>query len=221
MARSLIGGLVARGQPPASIHVAEPHGALARGAGARLRRAVHADNLKPAAAGSVWVFAVKPQVHAPGLRGTGGEVAQREPTPADLDRRRRHQPRSSNAGWAAHLPVVRTMPNTPALLGAGVTGLFANARWSRCSSAHLAERVAAGHRPDRMDRRRSADGRGDRVVRQRPGLRVPAGGSDAGGRRGAGTVGRRGAHAGAADDLRRRADAGRIAGSRPRCCASG
>jgi pyrroline-5-carboxylate reductase len=126
MARSLIGGLVARGTPARAIRVAEPM--------AELREALHRDfnvaatagNAEAVAGASTWVLAVKPQV----LRGVCealAPVAQAARplvvsiaagiTAAQIDR------------WlGGDTAVVRCMPNTPALLGAGVTGLHANAR---------------------------------------------------------------------------------------------
>jgi hypothetical protein len=53
------------------------------------------------------------------------------------------------------------MPNTPALLGAGATGLFANPAVDATASARRGPAAAVGHH--RVDRRRGADGRGHRV----------------------------------------------------------
>ncbi len=124
MARSLIGGLIATGRGPSSIHVAEPVQAL--------RDALHADFGVPvfdtgAAAvdsASTWVFAVKPQVMRTVCESLAAQAQAERPlvisiaagiTGGQLER------------WlGGELPVVRTMPNTPALLGAGVTGLHAS-----------------------------------------------------------------------------------------------
>jgi pyrroline-5-carboxylate reductase len=128
MARSLVGGLLARGADPTLIHVADPakqqRESLAREFGVR----THADNAAAVAAADTWVLAVKPQV----MRRVCEPLA-------DAARARRPLAVSIAAGitsaqvarWlgdaqGGHQPVVRTMPNTPALLGAGVTGLFAN-----------------------------------------------------------------------------------------------
>jgi len=124
MARSLIGGLIARGQPADGIHVAEPADALRQA----LERDFHVqgfDNATEAAAGAdVWLLAVKPQVMAGVCAELAGIAQARRPlvisiaagiTAAQLD------------GWlGGGLAVVRAMPNTPALLGVGITGLFAN-----------------------------------------------------------------------------------------------
>ena len=125
MARSLIGGLVQRGRAPDTIHVADPveaaRDALARDFGVR----VHADGADAVAGADTWVFAVKPQVMREVCASLASQAQAARPvvvsiaagiTSGQLDR------------WlGGGLPVVRTMPNTPALLGAGVTGLFANA----------------------------------------------------------------------------------------------
>jgi pyrroline-5-carboxylate reductase len=128
MARSLVGGLLARGADPALIHVADPdeqqRGTLAREFGVR----THADNAAAVTAAATWVLAVKPQV----MRRVCEPLA-------DAARARRPLAVSIAAGitslqvarWLGDpkgesQPVVRTMPNTPALLGAGVTGLYAN-----------------------------------------------------------------------------------------------
>lgn len=125
MARSLIGGLVARGTDPATIRVAEPVDALRHA----LQQAfgVHTfDQAADAVQGAdTWVLAVKPQVMRGVCESLAAQAQATRPllvsiaagiTTAQLDR------------WlGGDLAVVRTMPNTPALLGAGATGLFANA----------------------------------------------------------------------------------------------
>jgi pyrroline-5-carboxylate reductase len=128
MARSLIGGLVARGHAAEAIRVAEPvadlREALERDFGVRtFERAEQA-----ADGATCWVIAVKPQVMRAVCQSLASIAQAQAPlavsvaagiTTAQLQR------------WlgdgAGRLPVVRAMPNTPALLGVGVTGLFANA----------------------------------------------------------------------------------------------
>lgn len=127
MARSLIGGLVARGHAPDAIRVADPAAAqreaLERDFGVRTFE--HATDAAEGAA--CWMLAVKPQVMRTVCESLA-PLARTRPlvvsvaagiTTAQLQR------------WlgdaAGRLPVVRAMPNTPALLGVGVTGLFASA----------------------------------------------------------------------------------------------
>lgn len=140
MARSLVGGLLARGSAPACIHVAEPHLPLRDALARDFCVAVHADNADAARRGSVWVFATKPQV----LRSVAEALAP-------LAQTQRPLVISIAAGvsstqlerWlGGDLAVVRAMPNTPALLGAGATGLFANLRVDAAQHA-LAETLMA------------------------------------------------------------------------------
>ncbi len=125
MARSLIGGLIKTGTPAASIAVADPHApgrdALARDFGV----STFAENRHAAAEADVLVLAVKPQV-MPAIQGDLRETLQRNrpllisiAAGVRLDQIER---------WFGALPIVRCMPNTPSLIGAGATGLCANAR---------------------------------------------------------------------------------------------
>ncbi|QBG88897.1 pyrroline-5-carboxylate reductase [Xanthomonas oryzae] len=128
MARSLIAGLIRQGMPAASVRVAEPvaelREALARDFGVQ----VVEDARTAVDAAATWVLAVKPQV-LPTVCAQLAELAQAQQpllvsiaagiTATQLQR------------WSGgDIAVVRAMPNTPALLGAGVTGLYANARVS-------------------------------------------------------------------------------------------
>ena len=123
MARSLIGGLVAQGRDPATIRVAEPVQALRDALAADFGIAVFEDGAQAIAGARTWVFATKPQVLRAVCESLAMQAQARKPlvvsiaagiTAAQLER------------WlGGDVAVVRTMPNTPALLGAGVTGLFA------------------------------------------------------------------------------------------------
>ena len=131
MARSLIGGAIAGGADATAIHVAEPVAGLRQALAQDFGVHAHATAAQAAAHAQVWVLAVKPQV----MRAVCAELAalacERLPlvvsiaagiTVAQLQR-------WLSAGDAgALLPVVRAMPNTPALLGAGVTGLHPSAQ---------------------------------------------------------------------------------------------
>lgn len=143
MARSLIGGLVRRGHPPALIAVAEPLESARASVAAAFGVATHADNAAAARGAGVLVLAVKPQV----MRQVCEEL--REVVAAD-----RPLVLSIAAGvriaqferWlGAPVAVVRAMPNTPALIGAGISGMVANAAAS-AAQRDLAETVlrAAG-----------------------------------------------------------------------------
>ncbi|WP_045737332.1 pyrroline-5-carboxylate reductase [Xanthomonas sp. MUS 060] len=141
MARSLIAGLIRQGVDPQRICVAEPVAALRKALAADY--AVQSvDTAATAVDGAgVWIFAVKPQV----LRSVCSEVAAlaltQRPllvsiaagiTTDQLDR------------WlgGGHA-LIRAMPNTAALLGAGVSGLFANARTNAAQRARAEQLLAA------------------------------------------------------------------------------
>lgn len=123
MTTALVGGLRARGTPGTAIWVADPVPAQLE----RLRReyGVHVtkDNAAAVRETEVVVLAVKPQQMAEVVRGLATEFAAR-----------RHNVISVAAGirladlarWLGEgVAVVRAMPNRPALIGAGVTALYA------------------------------------------------------------------------------------------------
>lgn len=126
MARSLIGGLIARGGDAGRVRVVDPNAdtreALARDFGV----ATFADVADAVEGAGTWVLATKPQVMRGVCETLADQARASRPlvlsiaagiTSAQLDR------------WlGGDAAIVRTMPNTPALLGAGVTGLYANPR---------------------------------------------------------------------------------------------
>jgi pyrroline-5-carboxylate reductase len=124
MARSLIGGLVAQRRDPATIHVAEPVPALRDALAADFGVKAFDDGARAIEGASTWVLATKPQVLRTVCESLATQAQAAKPlvvsiaagiTAAQLER------------WlGGNLAVVRTMPNTPALLGAGVAGLYAS-----------------------------------------------------------------------------------------------
>ena len=128
MARSLIGGLMSRGVAADTLRVAEPVAEL-RDALARDFGVAVFDNASDAVAGAaLWLLAVKPQV----MRQVCGDLSA-------MAQATRPLVVSIAAGITAaqlqrwlggNTAIIRAMPNTPALLGAGVTGLYANAQVS-------------------------------------------------------------------------------------------
>jgi pyrroline-5-carboxylate reductase len=143
MARSLIGGLLAKGHSPSRLSVAEPFAAQREALARDFGIAVESDNLRAAEGADVIVLAVKPQVMADVCQGLAAQTAS--PSPLFLSIAAGIG-LSNFARWlGAATPVVRAMPNTPALIGAGACGLFANAAVSAHQKA-LAEQIlgAAG-----------------------------------------------------------------------------
>jgi len=121
MAASLIGGLLAAGHPAARLRVSVRTAESA----ARLRRrfGIEAltDNAAAVRGAAIVVLAVKPQLMAEALRGLrldeGTSVIS---VAAGVQV-------GTLARWLGTDAIVRTMPNTPALFGAGISGLYAAA----------------------------------------------------------------------------------------------
>lgn len=143
MARSLIGALIGHGADAATIAVAEPRAdardELARDFGVR----TFADNADAVAGAGCVVLAVKPQM----MRKVCEHLAEplRESRPLLISIAAGVRIEQLERWLGAHLAIVRCMPNTPALIGAGASGLCANARVGAAQRA-LAERIlnAAG-----------------------------------------------------------------------------
>jgi pyrroline-5-carboxylate reductase len=125
MVRSLVGGLVAQGHDPATIRVAEPVDALREALARDFGVQVDTDNARATDAADMVVLAVKPQVMPEACRGLRG-LAMLEPKPLLVSIAAGIASRQIEGWLDGDMPVVRCMPNTPALLGAGATGLFAN-----------------------------------------------------------------------------------------------
>lgn len=120
MASALIGGLVKNGTPPSAIHVVEPLEATRQAL-----QAQHGVHVLPSADASLKdcalvVWAVKPQVFKEAALLTQAHVANalHLSVAAGINSH-------SIAAWLHTERVVRAMPNTPALVGLGQTGLYA------------------------------------------------------------------------------------------------
>jgi pyrroline-5-carboxylate reductase len=120
MANALIGGLIRHGAPASAIHVVEPFAATAQALHAQHGVNVQGladDRLKDCA---LVVWAVKPQVFKEAALLTAAHVPQalHLSVAAGITS-------NSIAQWLHSERVVRAMPNTPALVGLGQTGLYA------------------------------------------------------------------------------------------------
>ena len=138
MGRALVGGLVRRGVRPEHIRVGDAsaavRGALERDFGIR----THADNRAAIADASVLVVAIKPQDSAAVLAQLAPQLRAQRPLIVSVVAGIRI---ASLTAWCGEgLAILRAMPNRPALLGAGATGIFAPAGVSPAQRA-LAESV--------------------------------------------------------------------------------
>ena len=169
MAASLIGGLRAKGLDAAQIRASDPGAETRAKVSAEHGIEVFADNADAIEGADVIVLAVKPQ-------------AMKAVCEAIRPSLKPHQLVVSIAAgitcasmnnWLGAQPIVRCMPNTPALLRQGVSGLFATAEVT-AEQRQQAAGTAVRRRHRAVAERRAATGRGDRRVRQRPGVFLPA-----------------------------------------------
>lgn len=125
MARSLIGALIRNGAHAASIAVAEPNDTLRAALARDFGVTVHTQAREAAQHAGLLVFAVKPQV----LKSVCGDLADvvAAQTPIIISIAAGIRIAQLREWLGVDLPIVRAMPNTPALIGAGATGLIANA----------------------------------------------------------------------------------------------
>ena len=123
MAQALIGGLLRAGHPADALVAADPNPKMRERIQRRFGIQAQTDNADAVANADVIVLAVKPQMMAAVLASIAASI----------------QPGAVVISVAAGIPVaslkqalnpgqaiVRVMPNTPALMGLGATGLFAD-----------------------------------------------------------------------------------------------
>lgn len=124
MASSLAGGLIAKGFEPTALTVSDISDQQLQAARSTLGVATSRDNLTACAKADVIVIAVKPQVVAEVIPPLRAIVAQRKSLVISIVA---GTPLSRFAEWLGpDAAVVRCMPNTPALVELGATGMFAN-----------------------------------------------------------------------------------------------
>jgi pyrroline-5-carboxylate reductase len=123
MAGSLINGLVSDGYDPSGIVAADPNAAqlaaLARRTGVRTT----SDNRAAVAGADVLILAVKPQALQAVARGIAPAVQAAQPLVISVAAGIREAALQDWLGGGVAL--IRTMPNTPAMIGAGATVLHA------------------------------------------------------------------------------------------------
>ena len=122
MARALVGGLLRRGWPAASIRVSDPSDAARAQFQASFPGVqVHGENLSAAAGAATWVLAVKPQPMHAVANSLAAVATAARPLVISIAAGIR---RDDLAGWLGEsVPVLRCMPNRPALIGCGITAI--------------------------------------------------------------------------------------------------
>lgn len=141
MASSIVGGLVESGHPAERIHAADPFPESLERLQAVAPVKVFSDNAAAAEGADVVILAIKPQVMAEACESIASAVAASGPVVISI------AAGITVASMAARLgdstAIVRCMPNTPALLGAGASGLYANANTSEAQRGHAETILAA------------------------------------------------------------------------------
>ncbi len=122
MARSLVGGLIADGVDPSSLWVTDPGEEQRQGVQALFGVRTAATNRDTAALGDVLVLAVKPQVLKAVALELAPVVQERHPLVVSIAAGVRSD--DLNRWLGGGVALVRAMPNTPALVQTGATGLF-------------------------------------------------------------------------------------------------
>lgn len=141
MARSLIGGMIQKGLPADKIKVSEPVAVLAEGLAKDFSVATYSDNNQAAGNSTIWVFAVKPQVMKSVCQQLAPLAQANKPLIVSIAAGITSE--QLDAWLGGNMPVVRIMPNTPALLGAGASGLFANAHVNAEQKRHAQDLMQA------------------------------------------------------------------------------
>lgn len=124
MARALIGGLLHSGQPATAIHVADPSEAVRERLAADCGVQVFSDNALAVEGVEVIVLAVKPAQLPEVCRQLGPALGSLAPLVISIAAGTRCSDIRRWLGQA--MPLVRVMPNTPALIGAGASALWAD-----------------------------------------------------------------------------------------------
>ena len=124
MASSLIGGLLADGKTPANIHIADTNPEQLSALQQRLAVTICQSNNAATEAADILVLAVKPQ----GLKQVAEEIREtvQRKQPLIISIAAGVQEKDINRWLGNNVAIVRTMPNTPSLIQAGASGLYAN-----------------------------------------------------------------------------------------------
>jgi pyrroline-5-carboxylate reductase len=123
MASALINGLISNGYPSAGIIVSDPNEDAKNSLSERHQIQCTNDNKSAVHYADVVILAVKPQI----LKEVALELSKVIQMQTLVVSIAAGVPVSALQRWFSNnIPIVRSMPNTPAMLGAGATGMYAN-----------------------------------------------------------------------------------------------
>jgi pyrroline-5-carboxylate reductase len=124
MASSLVGGLIADGWDPTRIQVTDTDPQQLERVAACFRVTTTTNNTEAVTGADTVILAVKPQVMEDVARGIADAIAQHQPLVISIAAGIRE---TALRNWLGEkTAIVRTMPNTPALVQSGATALYAN-----------------------------------------------------------------------------------------------
>jgi pyrroline-5-carboxylate reductase len=139
MGRALVGGLIRRGTPSEAIRVGEPNETIRHALQRDFGCCVAADNATCLQGAEAVVIAVKPQLAASVLAGIAPQLRSGRALVLSIMAGIRIA--SLEAWCGTGVPLVRAMPNRPALVGAGATGLYAPDGAHRAAARALADQI--------------------------------------------------------------------------------
>jgi pyrroline-5-carboxylate reductase len=137
MASAIIGGLLKQGLPAASVAVVEPFDEARRKLASQFGLQAEATAGPALASAGLVVWAVKPQTFKDAAAQARPHVQQALHLSVAAGIRS-----DSIAQWLGTERIVRSMPNTPALVGKGITALFARAAVSQADKQRVEQVIA-------------------------------------------------------------------------------
>jgi pyrroline-5-carboxylate reductase len=141
MGRALIGGLLRSGVRPEQLSAGESQPAARQALAREFAVSATADNRAAVEGATVVVLAVKPQEAASVLGALAPALARARPLLISVVAGVRIAALERACGPG--VPLVRAMPNRPALIGAGITGLYAPASVAAARRAEAAQVLSA------------------------------------------------------------------------------
>ena len=124
MARSIIGGLVSSGWPVDRVRVSDPSRSQRDFLEDEFNLSCFEDNGQCVETAETVILAVKPQVLRQALDSIRDPLVARQPLLISIAAGIRS---TTIARWVGEeIPIVRVMPNTPALVNCGISGMMAN-----------------------------------------------------------------------------------------------
>lgn len=138
LAASLIGGIIASGMNASQITAADPMDETRERLSSQFGINTSADNVAACSDADVVVLAVKPQIMKVACESIAATINERKPMVMSVAA---GITVGSLQNWLSDgLSIVRTMPNTPALVGKAITAIYANPNTS-AAQKQLAEQI--------------------------------------------------------------------------------